>query len=83
MRGFVPRGSNFGLAAAVTNYNRKPELTCAFARRMFAAVVEHYFDDFAILEPRFSIATGVFVFLVELAQLVHIYLDDIGLCPCT
>ena len=43
VRGFVPRGSNFGLAAAVTNYNRKPELTCAFARRMLCHFIEFYY----------------------------------------
>lgn len=55
VRCFVPRGSNFGLAAAVPNYNRKPEHTCAFARRMFAAVVEHFFDDGTAPEMRFAL----------------------------
>lgn len=57
VRGFRPFGHNFGLEAAVLNYNSKPELEVAIARRLFAAVIEHFFDDF-VAGPEPSFARG-------------------------
>jgi hypothetical protein len=59
IHGFVPKGHNFGLEAAIINYNSKPELLCAIARRLFAVVVEHYFDDYHTQEPRFALGREV------------------------
>ena len=53
--GFRPFGHNFGLEAAIINYNSKPELLCAVARRMFAVICEHYFDDYWTGGPRFEL----------------------------
>ena len=39
-------GHNFGLASAVVNFNRFPELVVVVARAYYIAPVEHYYDDF-------------------------------------
>jgi hypothetical protein len=44
-------GHNFGLASAVLNFNRLPELTTMAARRLLWIVNEHYYDDADICEP--------------------------------
>ena len=43
-------GHPFGLATSVTNFNRVPECLCAFARRFFAAAVDHFFDDYMCVD---------------------------------
>lgn len=55
---FIPTGHNFGLEAAVLNYNCKPELVCAIGRRLFAAILEHFFDDY-LSGPEPLFARGV------------------------
>jgi len=52
---FVPRGLNFGLSAAVLQYCRKPALWVTIARRLFAAIVHSYIDDFTTVEPAFAV----------------------------
>ena len=58
-RYFIPAGHNFGEEAAVQNYNSKPELHCAIARRLVGVAVEHYFDDFLFVEPEFCLGPCV------------------------
>ena len=41
-------GHNFGLASAVVNFNRFPELVVVSARALAAVPAEHYYDDFII-----------------------------------
>ena len=52
---FIPRGHNFGLGSAPNTYSAKPEFVCAVARRLFAAIVDHYVDDYASCEPQFAL----------------------------
>ena len=48
---FTLPGFNFGLRAAVPQFNRFPELMTAVARRMLDVVCSHYFDDYVVVEP--------------------------------
>jgi len=51
-------GHNFGLLAAVVNFNRAPEAFIAVARQLIGIVAEHYVDDFDTCEPTFAEKTG-------------------------
>ena len=51
-------GHNFGLLAAVVNFNRAPEAFIAVARQLLGVVAEHYVDDFDMCEPTFAMKTG-------------------------
>ena len=51
-------GHNFGLASAVINFNRFPELAVAAARRLLWIVTEHYYDDNDTAEPSFAGDSG-------------------------
>ena len=51
-------GHNFGLLAAVVNFNRAPGAFIAVARQLLGVVAEHYFDDFDTCEPTFAKKTG-------------------------
>ena len=55
---FTLPGFNFGLSAAVPQFNRFPELMQAVARRLFGVCACHFFDDFNVTEPAFSAASG-------------------------
>ena len=55
---FTLPGFNFGLASAVPQFNRFPELMQAVARRLFGICSCHFFDDFNVTEPAFSAASG-------------------------
>ena len=48
---FTLPGFNFGLKAAVMQFNRFPETTTAIARRLLGVVCTHFYDDFAVVEP--------------------------------
>ena len=48
---FLP-GHNFGLVSAVTNFNRFPHLLVAMCRVLFAVPVDHFFDDYVIVDSR-------------------------------
>jgi hypothetical protein len=48
---FTLSGFNFGLKAAVPQFNRVTEALTAVARRVLGVVCTHYFDDFATVEP--------------------------------
>ena len=52
-------GHNFGLASAVVNFNRYPELVVVAARALAAVPVDHYYDDFIILDLAAGEATGL------------------------
>ena len=41
-------GHNFGLASAVVNFNRYPELVVIALRALFALIIDHYYDDFIL-----------------------------------
>jgi hypothetical protein len=47
-------GHNFGLASAVVNFNRYPELVSVVARALYALPSEHYYDDF--INPDLAVA---------------------------
>jgi hypothetical protein len=51
-------GHNFGLKAAVVNFNRFPELATVAARRLLWCVSEHYYDDNDTCEPEFAKDSG-------------------------
>ena len=57
---YVP-GHNFGLASAVVNFNRFPELVCVAARALAAVPAEHYYDDFIIPDLSAGGRTGISV----------------------
>ena len=48
----------FGLSGAVLHFNRVPALITAFCRRWLAIPVQHFFDDFRIVEPQFADESG-------------------------
>ena len=48
---FLP-GHNFGLVSAVVNFNRFPHLLVAMCRVLFAVPVDHFFDDYVIVDSR-------------------------------
>ena len=43
-------GHAFGLCSSVTNFNRVPHLLCVAAARLFAAPVDHFFDDYLTVD---------------------------------
>ena len=55
---FVVPGMNFGLSAAVNQFNRLPELVVAFLRRRCGISCTHYFDDYCVAEPDFAGRSG-------------------------
>lgn len=44
------RGHNFGLVASVTNFARVPHFHCAVLQQWFAVPVDHYVDDYYIVD---------------------------------
>ena len=52
----------FGLVGAVLHFNRVPTMLTAFLRRWFAIPVQHFFDDFRIIEPDFTNGSGFSMF---------------------
>ena len=61
-RYFTMPGFNFGLAAAVPQFNRFPEAVQAIARRLAAVLTCHFFDDFNVTEPRLCAGSGAAYF---------------------
>ena len=55
---FIVPGMNFGLRAAVNQFNRLPEIVVAFLRRRTGIPVTHYFDDYCVCEPSYAGTTG-------------------------
>ena len=43
-------GHAFGLVSSVLNFNRVPHLLCVAAARLFAAPVDHFFDDYLTVD---------------------------------
>ena len=48
----------FGLAGAVLHFNRVPASIVAFCRRWLAIPLQHFFDDFRVIEPAFTDGSG-------------------------
>ena len=48
----------FGLAGSVLHFNRVPAFITAVCRRFFAIPVQHFYDDFRILEPALTKGSG-------------------------
>ena len=55
---FTLPGFNFGLKAAVPQFNRVAELTAYIAVVVLGVVCCHYFDDYNVTEPTLSAASG-------------------------
>ena len=51
-------GHNFGLASAVLNFNRCPELYTAACRQLLGIVNEHFYDDTDVTEPAYAERSG-------------------------
>ena len=49
---------HFGLSGAVLHFTRVPAFITALCRRWFAIPVQHFFDDFRIVEPSFTRESG-------------------------
>jgi hypothetical protein len=43
-------GLNFGLASAPVQFNRVPEFICTVCRCLFYSCIDHYYDDFLIVD---------------------------------
>ena len=54
VRYYTMGGHNFGIAAAVINFNRASQLGVLLARRLFGACTAAYFDDFNVTEPQYA-----------------------------
>ena len=65
----------FGLAGSVLHFNRVPTLITAFARRWFALPLQHFFDDFRVLEPIIADGSAFKVFKL-LDKVLGIRFDD-------
>ena len=49
-RYFYLPGHNFGLLSAVVNFNRHPELVVVMARAFCSLAIDHYYDDFILVD---------------------------------
>ena len=67
-------GQPFGAAAAVTNFYRFSEWVCRALRRFFKMVMDHFFDDYFIVEVGYSLMSAVFCFR-EGCKLLGVVLD--------
>ena len=71
---FEMYGQPFGAGHAVPNFCRVSEWICRFMQRYFHLNVEHFFDDFFIIEPAHTIKSAVFI-LNESFRLLGFTLD--------
>ena len=55
---FYLDGHNFGFRSSVLNFNAFPHLACALARVFFACPVDHFFDDFLLVDSRRGGSSG-------------------------
>ena len=55
---FTMPGFNFGLSAAVPQFNRLPEETTLVCRMLLGTIACHFFDDFNLTEPKAVAASG-------------------------
>ena len=58
VRFFTLPGFNFGLKAAVPQFNRYAETVAALANALLGVVCVHFFDDFCCCEPAEAAASG-------------------------
>ena len=68
-------GQPFGASLAVLNFCRLSEWLCRVATRLLHLVLDHYFDDFSLFEPKFS-APSAFWALGRLFQLFGFVFDE-------
>ena len=73
-RYIIMYGLAFGLASAVLNYNRQPELLVEAMRCLFLCACSHIYDDHLTLEPSTSQGSGQASY-VKLCTLIGICLD--------
>ena len=62
-------GNAFGLTAAVQNFNRRPALLCAVARRTLGMAVASYFDDFGLIDFTGAHGSG----LIQLSDVISMF----------
>jgi hypothetical protein len=55
-------GQPFGAGHAVPNFCRVAEWACRVCRRLLHLMMEHFFDDYFLIEPEFAIASAVWSF---------------------
>ena len=55
-------GQPFGAAHAVPNFYRFAEWVCRALRRWFHLMLNHFFDDFFVVEPTWSLQSAMFCF---------------------
>ena len=48
----------FGLAGSVLHFNRVPSFIVAFCRRWLGIPIQHFYDDFRVIEPMFTKGSG-------------------------
>ena len=68
-------GHAFGLAPAVLNYNRQPELLVAVMRCLLETSCLHFYDDHLTLEPSSAHGSGQWAYR-ELCKLLNVHLDE-------
>ena len=68
-------GHAFGLAPAVLNYNRQPELLVAVMRCLLETSCLHFYDDHLTLEPSTAQGSGQWAYR-ELCELLNVHLDE-------
>ena len=72
---FEMYGQPFGAGHAVPNFYRVAEWICRVCRRFFHVHIDHFFDDFFIVEPQWSIDSARFCFQ-QLCCLLGFALDS-------
>ena len=55
-------GQPFGAAHAVSNFNMLAEWATRVVRRLLHLLMDHFFDDYFIIEPERTCAVGVWAF---------------------
>ena len=70
-------GQPFGAELAVPNFYRYSEWVCRALRRFFKLLLEHYFDDYFLIESERSFFSALFCFR-EGCKLLGIVLDPEG-----
>ena len=68
-------GQPFGAGHAVPNFCRVAEWINRCAQKLFSAYMDHFFDDFFVIEPRQTIQSALFC-LQQLFQILGFSLDS-------
>ena len=64
-------GSPLALRRYLRCSRRSLHRTASVARRLFAVVCEHYFDDYMAVEPEFSLRVGMVCFLHTITHIKY------------